>query len=396
MSDAVPIQGDCDSRFEGVRRIFEQNLASGMDLGAAVCFTLDGETVVDLWGGYVDLERTLEWQPDTIVSTASTTKGMTSICAHQLVEQGRLDLDAPVALYWPEFAAGGKERLRVRWLLSHQAGLPAVSKPLPEGALFDWDVMTSALADQKPWWEPGTKHGYHALTFGYLVGELIRRVSGKRVGTYFREHVAGPLEADFHIGLSPDEEARVSDIHGSPIPGPDELPQFLMEGPFGDFLREMEDPSTMTGAAFRNPKLEADAMNSHAWRAAEIPAGNGHGTARALARIYGALARGGEVDGFRILEKETIERAIEEQANGPDAVLGGLPMRFGLGFMLRQDLIPLSPNPRAFGHPGAGGSIGMADPDAKVGFGYVLNNSQTGITGAINAFAMIGAFFEAM
>jgi CubicO group peptidase (beta-lactamase class C family) len=395
-SDAVPIYGTCGARFDGVRKIFEQNFASGTDLGSAVCFTLDGEPVVDLWGGYLDRERTREWQWDTIVSTAFTTKGMTSICAHQLIEQGRLDLDAPTARYWPEFAAGGKETLRVRWLLSHQAGLPAVSKPLPEGALFDWDTMTSALADQEPWWEPGTKHGYHALTFGYLVGELVRRVSGRSVGTYFREHVAEPLEADFHIGLSPEQETRVSDIHGSPMPCPEEVPQFLMEGPFGDLLRDMEDPSTMTGAAFSNPRLKADAMNSRAWRAAEIPAGNGHGTARALARIYGALARGGEVDGVRILEKGTIERAIDEQANGPDAVLGGLPMRFGLGFMLRQDLVPLSPNPRAFGHPGAGGSIGMADPDAKVGFGYVLNQSQTGITGAMSAFAMIGAFFEAL
>jgi CubicO group peptidase (beta-lactamase class C family) len=396
MSDAIPIHGTCDARFEGVRKIFEQNFASGMELGSGVSFTIDGEPVVDLWGGYIDVERTREWQRDTIVCTASTTKGMTSICAHQLAEQGKLDLDAPVVRYWPEFAAGGKETLPVRWLLSHQAGLPAVSKPLPEGALFDWETMTSALANQEPWWEPGTKHGYHALTFGYLVGELIRRLSGKTVGTYFREHVAGPLEADFCIGLSPGEEARVSDLHGSPIPQPGEVPEFLMEGPFGNLLRDMQDPSTVTGAAFSNPKLELDAMNSRAWRTAEIPAGNGHGTAHALARIYGALARGGEVDGVRILEKETIERAIEEQANGPDAVLGGLPMRFGLGFMLRQDLIPLSPNPRAFGHPGAGGSIGMADPDARVGFGYVLNNSQTGITGAINAFAMIGAFFEAL
>lgn len=396
VSDAVPIFGTCDARFEGVRRIFEQNLASGVDLGSAVAFTLDGETVVDLWGGHIDLKRTCEWQRDTIVNTASTTKGMTSICVHQLIEQHKLELDAPVARYWSEFAARDKETLPVRWLLSHQAGLPAVSKPLPEGALYDWETMTSALADQKPWWEPGTRHGYHALTFGFLVGELVRRVSGKTVGNYFRENVAGPLQADFHIGLPPEEEARVSDIHGSPIPAPGELPQFLMDGPLGDFLRDIGDPATMTGAAFGNPRLELDAMNSHVWRTAEIPAANGHGTAHALARIYGALARGGEVDGVRILEKETIERAIEEQANGPDAVLGGLPMRFGLGFMLRQDLIPLSPNPRAFGHPGAGGSIGMADPDAKVGFGYVLNKSQTGITGAINGFAMIGAFFEAL
>lgn len=396
MGDDIPIFGTCDPHFVGVRKVFERHLKSGMDLGSSVCFTIDGETVVDLWGGYVDLDRTREWQRDTIVSTASTTKGMTAICAHKLVEQGRLDLDAPAAQYWPEFSAAGKEKVRVRWLLSHQAGLPGVSTPLPEGALYDWKTMISALEAQEPWWEPGTKHGYHALTFGYLVGELIRRLSGKSVGTYFREHVADPLEADFHIGLSPEQEARVSRIYGSPIPRVDDAPQFLMDGPFRDFLRDMEDPSTLTGATFGNPKMETDAMNSHAWRAAEIPSANGHGTARALARIYGALARGGEVDGVRLLEKETIERAIEEHARGPDAVLGGLPMRFGLGFMLRQDFVPLSPNPRAFGHPGAGGSIGMADPDARVGFGYVLNKSQTGITGSMGGFEMIGAFFEAL
>jgi CubicO group peptidase (beta-lactamase class C family) len=284
--------------------------------------------------------------------------------------------------------------------LSHQAGLPAVRKQLPKGALYDWEVMTSALAEQEPWWQPGTKHGYHAMTFGYLVGELVRRLSGQSLGTYFREHVAEPLGADFHIGLAEEHDARTTRLHGQLVsPRKDGAPPKLPDNlppPLRQFMQDMTDPSTMTGAAFINPPQERGAVNSRAWRAAEVPAANGHGTARSLARIYGALARGGEVDGVRILETETIDNAIGEQAFGPDAVLGGLPMRFGLGFMLRHDFMPLSPNPRAFGHPGAGGSIGMADPDAKVGFGYTLNKMQQGLVGGAGGFAMIKAFYEAI
>jgi CubicO group peptidase (beta-lactamase class C family) len=399
MSDPVPVHGHCDPRFQAVRDRFERNLREGLDLGASVAFTLEGEPVVDLWGGHLDFDRKDEWQRDTLVNLYSTTKGMTAICAHRLVEQGKIDLDAPVAEYWPEFAQAGKQDLPVRYLLSHQAGLPAVRKPLPKGALFDWDVMTSALAEQEPWWEPGSKHGYHAMTFGFLVGEVVRRVSGQSLGTYFREHVAEPLDADFHIGLAEGYDARTSKLHGQLVTpsqdGKPKLPEGLPE-PLRKFMLDMTDPNTMTGAAFINPAQDRGAVNSRDWRAAEIPAANGHGTARSLARIYGTLARGGEVDGVRILEPETIDNAISEQAFGPDAVLGGMPMRFGLGFMLRQDFMPLSPNPRAFGHPGAGGSIGMADPDARVGFGYTLNKMQQGLVGGAGGFAMIGAFFEAL
>ncbi len=390
MDQKIPIHGECDARFSRVRGVFEQNFESGGELGAAVAVTLNGEPVIDLWGGYVDKERTREWERDTIVNVYSTTKGMTAICAHQLVDRGLLDLDAPVARYWPEFAAAGKETLPVRWLLSHQAGLPAVEKPLPERARFDWDVMTSALAEQKPWWEPGTRHGYHALTFGYLVGEVVRRVGGRSLGTWFREHVAEPLELDFHIGFGPELDARVSDIHSAARGDPSAAP----EGPLRDMMEQMLDPTTMTGAAFNNPPLPEGTANTREWRAAEIPAANGHGTARALARVYGALSLGGELDGVRVLETESIERALQEHAFGPDAVLGQMPMRFGLGFMLRQDFMPMGPNPRAFGHPGAGGSIGMGDLDAKVGFGYTMNRMQQGLIGSAGGFAMIAAFYE--
>jgi CubicO group peptidase (beta-lactamase class C family) len=395
MSTEIPIQGDCDRRFERVREIFRNSFETDAELGASVCVTIDGDTAVDLWGGHCDCERTREWERDTLVNTYSTTKGMTAVCAHRLVEQGKLGLDEPVATYWPEFAAAGKQTLPVRYLLSHQAGLPAVRKPLPPDALYDWEVMTRALAEETPWWEPGSQHGYHALTFGYLVGELVRRMSGQSLGSYFRRNVAEPLGADFHIGLAPAYDARTSDLHGSFAP-PVLGDGAKIDGPLGDFLRDMTDPTTMTGATFNNPEQPLEAVNSRQWRAAEIPAANGHGTARALARIYGALSRGGEIDGVRILRNETIEAAIEEQVFGPDAIIGQLPMRFGLGFMLRQDLIPLGPNPRAFGHPGAGGSLGFADPDAHVGFGYTMNRMQMSIVGTPSALAMIHAFFEAL
>jgi CubicO group peptidase (beta-lactamase class C family) len=394
MSGAIPIHGTCHPRFENVRKVFAEGFESGADLGAAVSFVHDGETVVDLWGGFVDRERTREWQADTLVNVYSTTKGMTALCAHQLIEQGRLRLDAPAANYWPEFAAGGKERLPVRWLLSHQAGLAAPRRTLSVEELFAWHPFVEALAEQEPWWEPGTRHGYHALTFGHLVGELVRRVSGRSLGQYFREHVAEPLDADFHIGLAPEHDARTSDLYGELLP--DEIPPALLASPLGAFFRDMQDPTTLTGAAFGNPSLRGGLVNTRAWRAAELPAVNGHGTARALARIYGVLARGGEQDGVHLLSPESIERATTEHAFGPDAVLGGMPMRFGLGFMLRHELMPLAPSPRAFGHPGAGGSIGMADPDAKVGFGYTLNKMQMGMVGGAGGFAMLRAFYEAL
>ena len=393
MSPAVPIHGTCDPRFESVKKVFTRGFESGPELGASVCFVVDGEPVVDLWGGHLDRERTREWEADTLVNLYSTTKGMTAVCAHMQVERGALDLDAPVAEYWPEFAAAGKQNIPVRWLLSHQAGLAAPKVKVSAEELFAWDPFVEALAAQEPWWEPGTAHGYHALSFGHLVGELVRRTAGMSLGTFFRTQVAEPLGADFHIGLAAEHDARTSDLYGELIP--EGVDPSVMPDPIRDFFRDLRDPSTLAGAAFGNPALPRGMVNSRAWRGAEIPAANGHGTARALARIYGALARGGEVDGVRLLAPESIERAATEQAIGDDAVLR-FPMRYGLGFMLRQDLMPLSPSPRAFGHPGAGGSIGMADPDAKVGFGYTMNQMQMGLVGSAGAFAMLAAFYEAL
>lgn len=398
---AVPIDGFCDPRFSVVREVFEQKVAES-EVGASIAFVLDGEPVVDLWGGYTDKTKTEPWGRDTIANTYSTTKGMTALVAHRLVEQGRIDLDAPVATYWPEFAAADKQDVPVRWLLSHQAGLPAVRETLPPETLFDFVAMAEALAKTAPWWTPGQKHGYHPVTFGFLVGEVIRRVSGKSVGTLFREEVAEPLGADFHIGLPASEHGRVSDMIGSLAPpregGKTESgkPAVRLKGPLADFMRDMSDPTTMVGAAFNNPHIRPGTHNTKEWREAEIPAANGHGNARALARIYGTLARGGEQDGVRLLEPESITRARTEQISGPDATLGQMPMRYGLGFMLRSDFMPFSPSENAFGHPGAGGSIGIADPDAKVGFGFVMNRMSQGLIGGPTGFAVLKAFFEAL
>jgi CubicO group peptidase (beta-lactamase class C family) len=368
MTTAVDCQGTCDSRFAGVKEAFAANFSTHGEVGASVAVMVDGEMVVDLWAGNVDAAGTRPWERDTIVNVYSTTKGMTAICAHRLVEQGKLDLDAPVAKYWPEFAQAGKEDLPVCYLLSHRAGLPAVAKPLQAGSFFAWEVMTEALAEQEPWWEPGTKHGYHAVTYGWLVGEVVRRISGKSLGTYFRDEVAEPLGLDCHIGLAAEHDARTAEMLQPP---PDQLSQ--MESNLSQVL---SDPESMGYKAFANPPdlLLPGTVNSRQWRAAEIPAANGHTNARALARLYGALARGGELDDIQVLRPETIDKAIdiEEQSFGEDEVLG-LPSRIGLGFMLTFPEMRLGPNDRVFGHPGAGGSIGFADPDAKVGFGYAMN-----------------------
>jgi CubicO group peptidase (beta-lactamase class C family) len=366
----VDVQGTCDERFAQVRDRFAQAFESGAELGAAVSVSVEGETVVDLWAGHADAARTRPWQRDTLVNVYSTTKGMTAICALRLVDDGRLDLDAPVASYWPEFAAAGKERIPVRDLLTHRAGLPAVEKPLAPGSSYDWDVMASALAEQKPWWTPGTSHGYHAMTFGWLVGEVVRRITGKSLGTYFREEVAEPLGIDFYIGLPAELDDRVADLVQGPV--------HISEEGAGIFEEIMKNPDSMMGKAFMNPPLDMDAPQTRAWRGAEIPAANGHASAAALARVYAALSLGGELDGVRVLSSEVIEQARTEHSLGQDAVLP-LISRFGLGFGMPTEGEPVGPNTRVFGHAGAGGSYGQADPENRMSFGYVMNLMHQGL-----------------
>lgn len=385
MSD-IKIDGQCDARFERVREAFAENFASRGDVGAAVAVTIGGQPVVDLWGGHADKARTRPWTGDTIVNVYSATKGVAATCLNRLADQGRVDLDAPVARYWPEFAQAGKDRVPVRWLLSHRAGVPAVRKTLPVGALLDWDVMTTALAEQEPWWEPGTRHGYHALTFGYLVGEIIRRVDGRSPGRYCREEIAGPLGIDFHIGLDAREDVRCAEMIAAPPPAPGQ------PNPFAAI-----DPESIGAKAMNNPPgaMRLSAVNSRAWRGAEVPAANGHTNARALARLYGALASGGELDGVPILSPQQIERCYEEQSDGLDAV-ANLPMRFGLGYRLTQPAARYGPNPHTFGHSGAGGSLGIADPDAKIGFAYVMNQMGSAPLLDPRAWALLDALYASV
>jgi CubicO group peptidase (beta-lactamase class C family) len=407
MSDAIPVQGTCDPRFAQVKELFQHSFNSGAQIGAAVTFVLDGQSVVDLWGGHYDLARTREWERDTLVNVYSTTKGMTALCANQLIERNLLDIEAPVADVWPEFAAAGKEAITIRWLLTHRAGLCGVSTPLPKGSLYDWDRMCNALAAQSPWWQPGDGYGYHPFTYGFLVGEIVRRVTGESLGTYFRNNVARPLGADFHIGLAAENDSRTSDVYSpnignkpAPARNPDD-PAPTTPAAFAEFARRLQDPSSMQWAALLNPPQDRDAVNTRAWRAAEIPAVNGHCTARALARIYGALARGGEIDGVRILKPETIARATTEEISGPERLFcGAVSMRLGLGFVLSDTghrYSRLSPNPRAFGHAGGGGSLGMADPDRAIGFGFTMNNMQASMVSAgATPTVLIDAFYEAL
>jgi CubicO group peptidase (beta-lactamase class C family) len=385
---AVKIEGTCDPKFNRVKDAFAENFEKREELGAATAVVLDGKTVVDLWGGYADKAKTRPWTRDTLVNVYSTTKGVTAICAHRLVDKGLIDIDAPVAKYWPEFAQAGKGKLPVRFLLSHRAGLPAVRKPLEIGALFEWNAFPAALAEMEPWWEPGTTHGYHAITFGWLVGEVIRRVTGKTPGVYLRDEIAGPLKLDTHIGLDATHDARTAELQSAPPPPP---------GTPNIFAEAMQNPESITGKAFMNPPVLGypGLVNSREWRAAEIPAANGHTTATSLARLYGALARGGELDGVRLMSKDEIAKCSIEQSYGTDVVLT-LSTRFSQGFMMSQPVASLGPNPKSFGHPGAGGSLGYADPEAKIGFGYTMNQMQIGLMIDPRATAIIDAVYASI
>ena len=380
MTGTAAVDGSCAPRFAAVRDAFAANFAAGREVGASFAATVDGEPVVDLWGGHADAARTRPWQRDTIVNVFSTTKAMTALCAHVLVDRGLLDVDAPVARYWPEFAQSGKDTVTTRHLLSHSAGLAAIRRPLPAGAYYDWPLLVGVLAAERPWWEPGSASGYHALTFGHLVGEVIRRVSGQTPGAFFRAEVAAPLGADFHIGLAEREDERVAEM----VPP---SAQAAASAPV--------DPESLLGKVMRNPPMQPELANTRAWRGAEIPAANGHGNARSVARVMAALACGGTLDGVRLLGRDTIDRAIEEQSYGKDLVLG-FRLRWGLGFMLASAELPLGPNPRTFGHGGWGGSLGFADLDARVSWAYVMNRMSPGTTGDTRAAGPIAALYGSL
>ncbi len=381
MTSEIEIEGYCEERFKSVKEAFQSNFDDNLEVGASFAVTLNGKHVVDLWGGYANAAKTKRWKKNTIVNVYSTTKVMTAICIHMLVDRGLLDLDAPVAKYWPEFAQAGKENLPVRYLLSHTSGLAGWDKVIRAKKLYDWDLMVKLLAAQKPWWEPGTKSGYHTTTFGYLLGELIRRVTKKTVGTFFREEIANPLGADFYIGLPEEHDLRVADL----IPPP---PVDLST--FGDI-----DPKSVAMRSLMNPIIDVQETKTREWRNAEIPAANGHGNARSVSRITAALACGGELDGIRLLSEEAIKRSIEEQSYSNDLVLN-VPIRFGLGWGLQSKEIPIGPNPNLFFWGGYGGSVIAVDLDAKMSISYVMNKMASTLTGDPRSEKLIKALYNSL
>jgi len=368
--------GTCDTRFAAVREAFERNFAERDEVGASVCVTVDGETVIDLWGGSADPTTGRAWERDTIGVVWSCTKGATALCAHMLVTRSELELDAPVASYWPEFAKNGKGTITVRIVLAHQAGLPAFSEPIPENGYCDWELIVNRLAEQAPLWAPGTRHGYHALTYGHLVGELVRRVSGRSLGRFFREEVAEPLDLDLWIGLPEAHERRVAPTIPPPVPGPGDLiPTF--------YRVAMTDPGSVGALVLTNSGLvfAPGWIDARAAHAAELPAFGGIGNARALAGMYRVLALGGAVDGVHLVDDgELAEMGAVASATSVDATML-VPTRFSLGFVKSIDNSEREPADRdgvvlaedAFGHVGMGGSIGFADPRARMSFGYTMN-----------------------
>jgi CubicO group peptidase (beta-lactamase class C family) len=356
MADLEPgeiVEGRCGPRFQAVRDAFQTNFASGKDVGASVALTLNGELVVDLWGGFVDEAKTTRWRADTITGVASTTKTMTALCALLLADRGDLDLDAPVARYWPEFAAAGKSGVLVRHLLGHTSGLPGWTEKIAFEDLYDWDKVTSLLAAQEPWWSPGTASAYHATTQGFLVGEVVRRITGQSLGTFFAREIAGPLGVDFHIGLPPEHDHRLArGIAAEPEPAP----------PL--------DPSTIFARIALNPIAPKARDLDERWLRAEIPAGNGIGNARAVAVAQSLLACGGSVQGHRLMSSEGCRTALRQQSDFID--LGWLsPVRWAMGFALSLGDLTFGPDTCFWG--GSGGSLIVVDFGRRMTFAYVMN-----------------------
>ena len=377
----LPVSGFCDARFEPLRDILAANLAAGEDLGASVAVTLHGVPVVDLWGGWMDAAHTQPWREHTITNVWSTTKTMTSLAALVLVERGELDVHAPVAKYWPEFAANGKADVKVRHLMSHTSGVSAWAQPVQLEDLYDWEKSTAMLAAQAPWWTAGSASGYHAFNQGHLVGEVIRRITGKQLGQFFAEEIAGPLGADFHIGLAPEHDHRVANI----VPPPP-LP----------FDLAALGPDSVAFKTFTGPAPDPLMALTTAWRRADIGAANGHGNARSVARLQTLVANGGESYGVRLLSPKTIELIFEEQSNGPDLALG-LPLRFGIGYGLPDpQTVPDLPPGRVAYWGGWGGSFVLADVDRGLTFAYMMNKMAAGIIGGPRSNALVKASYAAL
>jgi CubicO group peptidase (beta-lactamase class C family) len=372
------VQGLTQDRYAAARSQFEENLEKGEDIGASFCATVEGETVVDLWGGFADPAKTRPWERDTIVNVYSTTKTMTALTALLIADRGDLDFDAPVAKYWPEFAANGKGDIKVSHLMSHSAGLSGWKEPITTEDLYDWEKVTSLLAAQAPFWEAGTAPGYHAITQGYLVGEVVRRITGKSLGTVFREEIAGPLGADFHIGLPASEDHRVAE---------------LLPPPPGGSVSEMRNQTELMRNMSNNPGIDVSATRTRGWRGAEIPAAGGTGNARSIAEIHVILANGGMAQGKRFMSEAGCRKALELQVEGRDLILD-VPSKFGLGFGL-PGVLPL-PNPNSMYWGGYGGSLIIIDMDARTTFAYAMNKMMPTTMGDMRALGLAMAMWTAM
>jgi len=358
----VLIEGVCHPSFAAVRAEFEKNFRQRGEVGAAVCVYKNGEKVVDLWGGYKDLERTVPWQRDTIVIMNSVAKSMCALCVHILVDRGAVDFNAPVARYWPQFAGAGKHGVLVRHVLSHTCGVIYCDHAAP-GSWFDWTAHTRALEKQEPAWEPGTRGAYNSINIGYILGEIVRRVTGKTVGTFLREEVAEKLGADYHLGMRPDEIARVSDMHPNPK---------------NAFFKIADDPSTPLGRAFRSKPPIGYFQNCREIRELEVASFGGHGSARGMARIYAMLAGNGAIDNVRILSEAAVERA-SQLVWEDDCIMTRRRIRMGYGFMHNEpNTVPMGENMDAFGHTGTGGAFAWCDRKRNMAFAYCTNFQREG------------------
>jgi CubicO group peptidase (beta-lactamase class C family) len=376
LTPVVDVQGTCDARFEPVRDVLAEQLDSGNDTGASIAVDVDGRTVADLWGGWCDEEHRTPWTENTITNVWSTTKTVTNLAALMLADRGLLDPYAPVAKYWPEFAENGKERIEVRHILSHTSGVSGWEAPFTIEDMYDRDAATRQLATQAPWWEPGTASGYHAQNQGHLVGELVRRLSGKPLKTFVAEEIAGPLGADFQIGAAEADWDRIA-----PVTPPPPLP----------FDLASLDPDSPVYKTFTGPVADAGAANTPAWRRAELGALNGHGNARSVARILRVLALGGAAGGVRLLSPDAIGLIFDEQSHGPDLVLG-VPLRFGIGYALPEtDTVPYIPQGRSCYWGGWGGSVILMDLDARTTISYMMNKMGPGIIGSDRSEAYVRA-----
>lgn len=382
----MDVHGTVAVEFQSVADAFAANFVEHGEVGAACSVYLDGEPVVDIWGGSADVEQARPWTEDTIVITFSCTKGATAVCANKLVQEGRLDPDAPVAKYWPEFAANGKAHIPVSWALSHRAGLAEVQGDFTLDDVAAWDPIVEGIAAQAPVWEPGTAHGYHTRSYGWINGEIIRRITGVSMGQYYAKEVAAPLGLDFYIGAPEELDPRIARLYPAVH---DADTQALIDA-------VLADQSTLMGRVMSGPSgLFAcnDMWNTRRMRAAEMPSSNGHGDARSLARMYAACI--GEVDGVRLLSDETVERASRVLSDGPDCVIGQ-PLSIGLGFMLASTF-PKGVGARTFGHSGAGGSTAFADPDRGLAFAYVMNQMKMSMTNLDpRGEALVSATYKAL